>query len=274
MKPLKPSPAERFRDELGSRLSVDAHLCLPSANILVGVMIDGMDTLNKRSTELSLITLRNVVSVSEEILSLGRILGVLLPPSYSSQENIPISVLQDLRFLCLPWTVLDGSSCPPSLRIRSDILRVYLSVVRLLSSYIGPAGVQDLVNDFNRPNLNRPVAMTEGYTRRVPGMGPRVIRHEPQKRRINPMTFRRPSGNVAEESRKDRRQSPPPAGPAHQDFYWAKREESAFETTMARTFSAKPGSKWSAYSSETSQEEGARGWRSLRVKIRRGARSK
>ena len=39
------SPAEQFRDELGQRLAYDAQLSLPSANMLVGVIIDAMEYL-------------------------------------------------------------------------------------------------------------------------------------------------------------------------------------------------------------------------------------
>ncbi|QRV84637.1 hypothetical protein RhiJN_12653 [Ceratobasidium sp. AG-Ba] len=156
------SPTERFRDELGYRLSVDAHLCLPSANILVGVLIDALDALDQRSNALSLITLRNVLSVSE--------------------ESIPVSALEDLQLLCLPRTCLDPETCPLTLLRRSKVLRTYLSIARLLSSYIGPQGVQDLVRDFNRPNSGQ-VLMTDVYTRRVPGVGPRSVKVRGEERR-------------------------------------------------------------------------------------------
>ncbi|KAG8716470.1 hypothetical protein FRC09_015729 [Ceratobasidium sp. 395] len=288
-----PSPAERFRDELGYRLSVDAHLCLPSANVLVGVMIDAMEAIvslngigdttscskylkESRLVTLSSSTLRNVMSVSEEILSLGRILGVSILSSYSSREAsaiilVPSAVLQDLQFLSLPRMALDGPSCPPSLRTRSHILRTYLSVARALSSYIGPQGVKDLINDFNRPSP-QPVAKTEGYTtRRVPGVGPRVVRHESQRRRVNPMMFR----PVERISDSQERRSPPPA---YQTCYarnsrgWpisSRREKSSFAATLGRTFSSKTNSRWSADSPELKQEEAeVRGWRSLRLKLR------
>ncbi|KAG8773141.1 hypothetical protein FRC12_002701 [Ceratobasidium sp. 428] len=271
MIPRNPSPAERFRDELGYRLSVDAHLCLPSANVLVGVMIDAMEAIESRLVTLSSSTLRNVMSVSEEILSLGRILGVSILSSYSSRELVPSAVLQDLQFLSLPRMALDGPSCPPSLRTRSHILRTYLSVARALSSYIGPQGVKDLINDFNRPSP-QPVAKTEGSTtRRVPGVGPRVVRHESQRRRVNPMMFR----PVERISDSQERRSPPPA---YQTCYarnsrgWpisSRREKSSFAATLGRTFSSKTNSRWSADSPELKQEEAeVRGWRSLRLKLR------
>ncbi|KAG9128418.1 hypothetical protein FRC07_012526 [Ceratobasidium sp. 392] len=274
MAPRNPSPAERFRDELGYRLSVDAHLCLPSANVLVGVMIDAMDAIESRSTALSLVTLQNAMSVSEEILSLGRILGVSVLISYTSHEDIPLSVFKDLHFLSLPRMALDGPTCPPSLRTRSHILRTYLSIVRILSSYMGPQGVKDLINDFNRP-IRRPVSIPEGYiTRRVPGTGPRVVRHEPQRRRISPTMFR-PAGKVSESKEK---RSPPPA---YQTYYvrnsrgWpvtSKREKSTFTATLSRAFGSKTSSRWSADSPELKREEAeAWGWRSLRLRLRNRA---
>ncbi|QRV98683.1 hypothetical protein RhiJN_26702 [Ceratobasidium sp. AG-Ba] len=178
------SPTERFRDELGYRLSVDAHLCLPSANILVGVLIDALDALDQRSNALSLITLRNVLSVSEEVLALGRVLGIPDPESLRPEDrsSIPVSALEDLQLLCLPRTCLDPETCPLTLLRRSKVLRTYLSIARLLSSYIGPQGVQDLVRDFNRPNSGQ-VLMTDVYTRRVPGVGPRSVKVRGEERR-------------------------------------------------------------------------------------------
>ncbi|KAG9121500.1 hypothetical protein FRC07_002505 [Ceratobasidium sp. 392] len=274
MVPRHPSPAERFRDELGYRLSVDAHLCLPSANVLVGVIIDTMDAIENRSTALSLVTLQNVMSVSEEILSLGRILGVSVLISYASQESIPLSILKDIRFLSLPRMALDGPTCPPALRTRSLILRTYLSIIRILSSYMGPKRVKDLISDFNRPH-RQPTVVPEGYImRRVPGTGPRVIRHEPQKRRISPTVFR-PAAKVSQSQAK---QSPPPA---YQTYYvrnsrgWpvtSKREKSMFTATLSGAFDSKTSSRWSADSSELKQEEAeAWGWKSLRLRLRNRA---
>ncbi|CEL53322.1 hypothetical protein RSOLAG1IB_06289 [Rhizoctonia solani AG-1 IB] len=164
------SPAERFRNELSQRLSAEGSISLPSANILVGVIISGMEyNLGDRYHPIPQTTLQNVLRISKDIDSLGRILDIKVRVRYKCVEAIPPLALQALHTLSLPQTAL-LSPCPTVIT-----LMTYIAVVYRLSTYVGPHVVHDLIEDFNRtvPSKSQDKAK---HVRKVPGVGPRTIR--------------------------------------------------------------------------------------------------
>ncbi|CAE6402470.1 unnamed protein product [Rhizoctonia solani] len=164
------SPAERFRNELSQRLSEEGSISLPSANILVGVIISGMEyNLGDQYHPIPQTTLQNVLRISKEIESLGRILQLKVRVRYKRVEAIPSLTLQALHTLSLPATAL-LSPCPTVITFMT-----YIAVVYRLSAYVGPCVVHDLIDDFNRtvPSKSEDKAK---HVRKVPGVGPRIIR--------------------------------------------------------------------------------------------------
>ncbi|GAB1520189.1 hypothetical protein RhiTH_003262 [Rhizoctonia solani] len=164
------SPAERFRNELSQRLCAEGSISLPSANILVGVIISGMEyNSGDQYHPISQTTLQNVLRISKEIESLGKILDLKVRVRYKCVEAIPPLTLQTLRTLSLPPTAL-LSPCPTVVTFMT-----YIAVVYRLSSYVGPQVVHDLIEDFNRTVPSKAKDKAK-HVRKVPGIGPRVIR--------------------------------------------------------------------------------------------------
>ncbi|CAE6527152.1 unnamed protein product [Rhizoctonia solani] len=160
------SPAERFRNELSWRLCAEGNLSLPSANILLGVIIDGMEyNLSSQHRPLAYTTLHNVLKVSQEIECLGRILGLKIRSTYKSTQSIPSLTLQTLRSLSLsPNALLTPSP-------KTTTYLTYIAIVHHLSAYIGPNAVHELIKDFNWTAPKK-----AGRVRKVPGTGPRVVK--------------------------------------------------------------------------------------------------
>ncbi|KAG8744631.1 hypothetical protein FRC11_013351, partial [Ceratobasidium sp. 423] len=153
------SPAERFQNELSQRLCVDGDFSVPNANVLLGVIIDGMESnLSAQHRPLSPSALENILKVSKEIESLARILEL---------EAIPPLTLQALQTLSLVPTALLN----PSPRVVTYM--TYIAIVYRLSAHIGPRAVRELIKDFNRTNPDR---AKEKVVRKVPGVGPRVVK--------------------------------------------------------------------------------------------------
>ncbi|CUA69898.1 hypothetical protein RSOLAG22IIIB_08737 [Rhizoctonia solani] len=160
------SPAERFRNELSWRLCAEGNLSLPSANILLGVIIDGMEyNLSSQHRPLAHTTLHNVLKVSQEIECLGRILGLKIRSTYKSTQSIPSLTLQTLRSLSLPPNAL----LTPNPKTTTYL--TYIAIVHHLSAYIGPNAVHELIKDFNWTAPKK-----GGRVRKVPGIGPRVVK--------------------------------------------------------------------------------------------------
>ncbi|CAE6410528.1 hypothetical protein ACGC1H_006447 [Rhizoctonia solani] len=161
------SPAERFRNELSWRLCAEGNISLPSANILLGVIIDGMEyNLSSQHRPLAHTTLHNVLKVSQEIECLGRILNLRIRSTYKSIQAIPSLTLSILRSLSLPPTALLN----PSPQVITYM--TYIAVVHHLSTYMGPAAVRELIKDFNWTVPKK----AGGRVRKVPGVGPRVVK--------------------------------------------------------------------------------------------------
>ncbi|CAE7071085.1 unnamed protein product [Rhizoctonia solani] len=161
------SPAERFRNELSWRLCTEGHISLPSANILLGVIIDGMEyNLGIQHRPIAQTTLRNVLKVSREIECLARILDLRVRTKYKSVEVIPSLTLHTLRTLSLQPTALLN----PDLKTITYV--TYTAVVHRLSASIGPQAVHDLIKDFNSTIPKK----IKGRVRKVPGVGPRVVK--------------------------------------------------------------------------------------------------
>ncbi|QRW26036.1 hypothetical protein RhiXN_11113 [Rhizoctonia solani] len=163
------SPAERFRNELSQRLCAEGSISLPSANILVGVIISGMEyNSGDQYHPISQTTLQNVLRISKRSNLSARYL-IKVRVRYKCVEAIPPLTLQTLRTLSLPPTAL-LSPCPTVVTFMT-----YIAVVYRLSSYVGPQVVHDLIEDFNRTVPSKAKDKAK-HVRKVPGIGPRVIR--------------------------------------------------------------------------------------------------
>ncbi|KAF8604776.1 hypothetical protein BDV93DRAFT_522099 [Ceratobasidium sp. AG-I] len=178
------SPAEQFRNELGQRLAYDAELSLPSANMLVGVIIDAMEYLTSFPTPartLSPTTLQNVLSISNEIRALARILDLSPQTRFSSLDDIPLATLQSAKLLRIPPSSLTtpnpSTDCLTRSQTRAYTLLTYLSIVRYFITYFGKEAVMCLIKDFNRPSTRGEGEKGEEVViRKVPGVGPRVLK--------------------------------------------------------------------------------------------------